>query len=79
MEIPNTKDYNIYTALLETINKQDQKKLRFAKCQKCGRLTPFRLSSMSKVAVKCKKCGNRVPIKAENNSEKKKQLKIASI
>jgi len=79
VEITNTDDYNIFTALLETIHKQDRKKLRFAKCRKCGRLTPFRLSSMSKVTVECKKCGNRVSIKAETNSEKKKQPKIASI
>jgi PHP family Zn ribbon phosphoesterase len=71
VEIPNQKeDYNIFTALLETIHKKDQGKLRFAKCQKCGRLTPFRLISMTNTTVKCKKCGNSVPIKLENNSEK---------
>jgi translation initiation factor 2 beta subunit (eIF-2beta)/eIF-5 len=79
VEIPDSEDYNIFTALLETINNQDQRKLRFAKCRKCGRLTPFRLRSMSNVTVKCKECGNSVPIKAEPPSEKEKQPKILSI
>jgi translation initiation factor 2 beta subunit (eIF-2beta)/eIF-5 len=71
VEIAKEKDYNIFTALLETIHKKDRGRLRFAKCQKCGRLTPFRLISMSSVTVKCKKCGNSVTLKTETDSEKK--------
>jgi len=78
VEIPNPEDYNIFTALLETIHKKDQGRLRFAKCRRCGRLTPFRLISMSSVSVKCKECGNTVPIKTETKSEKKKHPKILS-
>jgi len=78
VEIPNPEDYNIFTALLETIHKKDQGRLRFAKCRRCGRLTPFRLISTSSVTVKCKECGNRVPIKTEADSEKKKYPKITS-
>ena len=66
VEIPNQQDYNIFTALLETIHKKDRGRLRFAKCQKCGRLTPFRLISVTSFTVKCKKCGNSVPIGTEN-------------
>ncbi len=78
MEIPNPEDYNIFTALLETIHKKDQGRLRFAKCRRCGRLTPFRLISMNSVTVKCKECGNTVPIKTETKSEKKRNPKILS-
>ena len=63
MEIQNQKDYNIFTALLETIHKKDRGRLQFVKCQECGRLTPFRLISISSVTIKCKNCGNIVPIK----------------
>lgn len=66
MEIPDQKDYNIFSALIETIHKKDRGKLRFVKCQKCGRLTPFRLVSMSKVKIECKKCGSKVPLKNVN-------------
>jgi len=80
VEIPRPEDYNIFTALLETINKKDRGRLRFAKCRRCGRLTPFRLISMSNVTVKCKECGNSVPIKKETNSEKKQKCpKITAI
>jgi translation initiation factor 2 beta subunit (eIF-2beta)/eIF-5 len=80
MEIPNQEEYNIFTALLETIHKKDLGRLRFAKCQRCGRLTPFRLISMNSITVKCKKCGNTIPLKTETNSEKKQNYpKIISI
>ena len=62
MEIPQQADYNIFTALLESIHNKDRGRLRFAKCQKCGRMTPFRLISVTSSTVKCKKCGNNVPI-----------------
>jgi len=65
VEIPNPEDYNIFMALLETIHKKDQGRLRFAKCQKCGRLIPFRLISVTSFKVKCKKCGSSVPIETE--------------
>gem|GEM_PF-6475737 len=79
MEIPKHEEYNIFTALLETIHKKDRRILRFAKCQKCGRLTPFRLISMSSVKVKCKSCGNTVQLKTETCSEKDKaSLKITT-
>lgn len=79
METTNPEDYNIFTALLETIHRQDQRKLRFAKCQQCGRLTPFRLSSMNNVTIKCKTCGNKVPVNSETQCKKEKQPKIMSI
>ncbi|MQY62499.1 hypothetical protein GH146_04355 [archaeon] len=66
METTDQKDYNIFTALIETIHKKDRGRLRFAKCQKCRRLTPFRLISMSSGTVKCKKCGNNVPLRTGN-------------
>ncbi|MBT8171558.1 hypothetical protein KJN74_01630 [Candidatus Bathyarchaeota archaeon] len=59
----NKQDYSIFSALVETINNQYLKKLRFAKCQECGRLTPFRLTSRDIVTIECKKCRNKVPIK----------------
>jgi translation initiation factor 2 beta subunit (eIF-2beta)/eIF-5 len=78
VEIPKPEDYNIFMALLETIHKKDLGRLRFAKCQKCGRLTPFRLISMSSVTVECKRCGSSIPLKKETDSEKK-YPKITSI
>jgi ribosomal protein S26 len=65
MQIPQNEEYNIFTALLESIHKKDRGKLRFAKCQNCGRLIPFRLISVTGSNLKCKKCGNNVPINAD--------------
>jgi len=65
METPQNQDYNIFTALIDNIQKKDRKKLRFAKCQNCGRLVPFRLISVTGSNLKCKKCGNNVPINTE--------------
>jgi ribosomal protein S26 len=66
METTSQKDYNIFTALIETIHKKDNGRLRFARCPECRRLTPFRLISMSSGTVKCKKCGNNVPLRTGN-------------
>lgn len=62
VEVINKENYNIFSALVETIHNKEMKKLRFAKCKKCGRLTPFRLNSTRFVTVQCKKCGNNVTI-----------------
>jgi len=74
VETKNQKDYNIFSALVETIHKKDLGRLQFAKCQECGRLTPFRLISVSSVTIKCKNCGNIVPIKDRKISRKKALL-----
>ena len=63
MEVINEKDYSIFSALVETIHKKEMKKLRFAKCKKCGRLTPFRLISTKLVNIECKNCGTKLPIR----------------
>ena len=68
MQVINEKDYSIFSALVETIQKKEMKKLRFAKCQQCGRLTPFRLISTKCVSIKCKKCGTKVPIKTREQN-----------
>jgi translation initiation factor 2 beta subunit (eIF-2beta)/eIF-5 len=63
MQVINEKDYSIFSALVETIHKKEMKKLRFAKCQECGRLTSFRLIATKSVSIECKNCGTKVPIK----------------
>jgi translation initiation factor 2 beta subunit (eIF-2beta)/eIF-5 len=71
VEIPQQEDYNIFTALLETIHRKDLGRLRFAKCQKCGRLTPFRPISVNSVTVKCKKCGDNVYLSTKQDKDVK--------
>jgi ribosomal protein S26 len=71
VEIPNQNDYNIFMALVETIHKKDRGRLQFAKCQECGRLTPFRLISVSSVTIRCKNCGNIVPLRTKKERVKK--------
>jgi DNA-directed RNA polymerase subunit RPC12/RpoP len=65
MEIQEQKGYNIFTALHETIHNQSLRKLQFAKCQECGRLTPFRLISVEKETITCKKCGSLVTVRTK--------------
>jgi DNA-directed RNA polymerase subunit RPC12/RpoP len=59
MEVTDKNDYSIFSALVETMHKKDRNKLRFAKCNECGRVTPFRLISVAS-SIKCKKCGTRI-------------------
>ena len=63
MDIQEQQDYNIFTALIETIHKKELGRLQFAKCYKCGRFTPFRLTSVSSANVACKTCGNILDLK----------------
>lgn len=65
MEIQDLKNYNIFTALHETIYNKSIRRLRFARCHECGRLTPFRLISVEKDTIKCKKCGKLVTVRTE--------------
>ncbi|PVX25427.1 MAG: hypothetical protein CW716_08050 [Candidatus Bathyarchaeum sp.] len=62
MQVPQNQDYNIFTALIESIHKKDRGKLRFVKCQNCGRLNAFRLISVTSSKIKCKKCGSNIQI-----------------
>ena len=66
MTLSNQQEYNIFSALVETIHKKDQGSLKFAKCPKCKRLTPFRLGSITNLSLKCKKCGNNIQIITED-------------
>ena len=57
-----SQKYTIFSALLETIRDKDGKKLRFAKCLECGRLTPYRLESVKLLLVICKSCGHPISV-----------------
>jgi formylmethanofuran dehydrogenase subunit E len=59
-----TQEYTIFSALLDNIRDREHKKLRFAKCLECGRLTPYRRESVESSTVICKKCES--PISVDN-------------
>ncbi len=63
METTNQSDYNIFTALVETIHSKDRGRLQFAKCEECRRLTPYRLNSVANMMLKCKKCGTSISVR----------------
>lgn len=65
MQTIEKQEYNIFTALIDNIQKKNRKKLRFARCQECGRSNPYRLISVDGYRIKCKKCGNNISIKSE--------------
>ena len=67
MQTSQNQEYNIFTALIENIHKKDRGKLRFAKCQNCGRLNPFRLISVNSSKIECKKCGSIIQIRKEKS------------
>jgi translation initiation factor 2 beta subunit (eIF-2beta)/eIF-5 len=66
MEATNQSDYNIFTALVETIHSKDRGRLQFVKCEECKRLTPYRLNSVPNMILKCKKCGTRISVRKEH-------------
>jgi len=63
METQNQSEYNIFTALVETIQTKNLGRLQFAKCEECRRLTPYRLNSVANLMLKCKKCGNNISVR----------------
>ncbi|MEJ2271228.1 MAG: hypothetical protein P8X91_01810 [Candidatus Bathyarchaeota archaeon] len=63
MTADTQQEYNIFSALVETIHKKDRGRLKFAKCPKCKRLNPFRLSSIKNISIKCKNCGASIQIR----------------
>ncbi len=65
METTNQSNYNIFTALVETIHSKDRGRLQFAKCKDCSRLTPYRLNSVANMMLKCKKCGTDISLRKE--------------
>jgi len=52
--------YNMFEAVVDVIHGKKRKKLKFAKCMKCGRFSPFRPKSkgMQFTAFYCNHCGN---------------------
>ena len=58
-----TQEYTIFSALLDNIQDREHRKLRFAKCLECGRLTPYRMESVSSTVI-CKRCES--PISVDN-------------
>ena len=62
MDVDVSPNYNIFSALHDSLRAKNGKKLRFAKCSKCERLTPYRLNSVELPYIKCKKCGTSNPI-----------------
>ena len=65
MATHNQSEYNIFTALVETIHTKNRGRLQFAKCEECGRLTPYRLNSVANLMLKCKKCGTNISVRKE--------------
>ncbi|MCW4034498.1 MAG: hypothetical protein NWF03_03960 [Candidatus Bathyarchaeota archaeon] len=57
---PTIPECNIFSALHEAITQKDKNELKFAKCDKCGRLTPYRLRNLKDGSLKCKKCGKHI-------------------
>jgi len=57
MNLKRNPDVNIFSALHEAITAKDKRELKFAKCQNCGRFTPYRLQFLKGDALRCKKCG----------------------
>lgn len=53
---------SIFSALHEIIREKELRKLKFAKCTKCGLLTPYRLIHLKGNGLQCKKCGTSLEL-----------------
>jgi len=58
------QNWTIFNSIYEALMEEERKKLRLAKCTKCGRATPYRLKSPEITAIRCKKCGTYIPVRA---------------
>jgi len=57
-----SQEYTIFSALLDNIRDREHRKLRFAKCLECGRLTPYRLVSVESSTVICGRCESSISV-----------------
>jgi ssDNA-binding Zn-finger/Zn-ribbon topoisomerase 1 len=62
MTVGGTQEYNIFTAIWDNLQSKRVRKLRFAKCDKCNRYTPYKLIDIKKSFVICKNCENQISI-----------------
>jgi hypothetical protein len=62
MKVAGTQEYNIFTAIFDNLQSKRVRKLRFAKCDKCNRYTPYKLIDIKKPLVICKNCENPIYI-----------------
>lgn len=62
MELEVSQNYNIFNALHGALREKERRRLRFAKCPECGRVTPYKLRSLELTTVRCKRCETSIPI-----------------
>ena len=62
MKVADTQEYNIFTGIWENLQNKRVRKLRFVKCDKCRKITPYRLMNVENSLVICNKCENSTPI-----------------
>ena len=60
MKQKGMQEYTIFSAVLENIRDKSRKKIRFAKCLNCSRLTPYTLKSLKNSKITCKRCKNAI-------------------
>jgi tRNA(Ile2) C34 agmatinyltransferase TiaS len=53
---------NIFDAVHTAITSKSKKQLRFAKCPRCTRHTPYRLGNLGDSGLRCKSCGTRISL-----------------
>jgi len=60
--LPSATPDRPYITLNHSIKEREGKILKFAKCTNCGRVTPYRLSSLKGKMLKCKECKKPIPL-----------------
>ena len=56
------KRINIFDAVHTAITSKSKKQLRFAKCPRCARFTPYRLGNLKDAGLRCKRCNARISL-----------------
>ena len=62
MKVTGTQEYNIFNAIWDNLQSKRLRKLRFAKCEKCNRYTPYKLIDIKNSYIICKNCENQISI-----------------
>ncbi len=69
--------YNLFESVIDVVHGKKRKKLKFAKCMKCGRLSPFRPKSkkgMQFTALYCNNCGSIISFGTRGKNQQISEL-----
>ena len=72
-------NWSIFGEVYGAVKAAELAKLRFAKCQECDRLTPYRLKSVFENIVQCKRCGTAILVKWREHDDRTIHYRVSGL